>query len=73
VPFAIEQIVDAYVKLGSREKLEDLRLHRQRFIVDLQGRAVAGYDISRPLEQIKEDLAAVEAGLAKLTLPMALD
>jgi hypothetical protein len=63
---AIEQIVDAYVQLGNRSQLEDLRLHRQRLIVDLQARAVAGYDISRPLEQVKEDLAAIEAGLATL-------
>jgi hypothetical protein len=50
MPSAIEQIVDAYVHLGSRSQLEDLRLHRQKLIVDLQARQVAGYDISRPLE-----------------------
>ena len=66
---AIEQIVDAYVQLGNRSQLEDLRLHRQRLIVDLLGRAVAGYDISQPLEQVKEDLAAVEAGLVRLNEP----
>jgi hypothetical protein len=67
MPSAIEQIVEAYVQLGSRSQLEDLRLHRQRLIVDLQARKVAGYDISRPLEQVKEDLAAIEAGLATLS------
>ena len=50
MPSTIEQIVDAYVHLGSRSQLEDLRLHRQKLIVDLQARQVAGYDISRPLE-----------------------
>ena len=69
MPSAIQQIVEAYVRLGNRARLEDLRLHRQKLMVDLQGRAVAGYDISRPLEQVKEDLAAVEAGLARLNEP----
>jgi hypothetical protein len=66
MPSAIEQIVEAYVQLGSRSQLEDLRLHRQRLMVDLHTRQVAGYDISKPLEQLKEDLVAIEAGLAKL-------
>ncbi len=66
MPSAIEQIVDAHVRQGRRAQLEDLRLHRQRLIADLQARAVAGYDISRPLEQLKDDLAAVDAGLAEL-------
>jgi hypothetical protein len=70
MPSAIEQIVDAYVRLGSRAQLEDLRLHRRKLIIDLQARQVAGYDISRPLEQVKEDLAAVEAGLARLNEPI---
>jgi hypothetical protein len=69
MPSAIEQIVEAYVRLGSCTQLEDLRLHRQKLIIDLQARQVAGYDISRPLEQVKEDLAAVEAGLARLNEP----
>ena len=40
MPSAIEQIVEAYVQLGSRSQLEDLRLHRQRLIVDLQADAL---------------------------------
>ena len=66
MPSAIEQIVEAYVQLGSRSQLEDLRLHRQRLIVDLQARQAAGYDISQPLEQLRDDLAAIDAGLARL-------
>jgi hypothetical protein len=63
---AIEQIVEVYVRTGNRSQLEDLRLHRQRLIVDLQAQQVAFFDFSRPLEQLKDDLAAVEAGLAEL-------
>ena len=69
MPSAIEQIVEAYVQLGSRSQLEDLCLHRQRLIVDLQARQAAGYDISQPLEQLRDDLAAIDAGLARLNEP----
>jgi hypothetical protein len=69
MPSAIGQIVDAYVRLGSRAQIEDLRLHRQRLIIDLQARQVVGYDTNRPLEQLREDIAAVEAGIARLNEP----
>jgi hypothetical protein len=61
---AIEQIVDAYVGLGNRRALEDLRLHRQKLVVDLKARA--GYDFSLPIEQIDQELALIEAGLDRL-------
>ncbi len=32
---AIEQIIDAYVRLGNRRALEDLRTHWRRLAVDL--------------------------------------
>src|SRR4029077_20559643 len=35
MPMAIEQIVDAYVRLKDGRALLDLRAHRQRLIVDL--------------------------------------
>ena len=61
---AIEQIVDAYVRLGNRSALEDLRMHREKLAVDLKGRA--GYDFSLPIGQIDQELAVIEAGLDKL-------
>jgi len=36
---AIEQIVDAYVRLQNRKALEDLRTHRQGLLSDLKGRS----------------------------------
>jgi len=63
---AIEGIVDAYVKLGDRRALEDLRMHRRRLAIDLNGRS-GPYDFSRPLGQINEEIAAIEAGLERLT------
>jgi hypothetical protein len=43
---AIEQIVDAYVRLQNRKALEDLRTHRQRLLSDLKGRSDSVYDVS---------------------------
>jgi DUF2924 family protein len=75
---ATRQVLDRTVAKGAepamsarlanfdQKQTEDLRLHRQRLIADLQARQVAPFDFSRPLEQLKDDLAAVEAGLAEL-------
>jgi len=64
MPSAIEQIVDTYVRLKNRRGLEALMMHRQRLAVDLKGRS--GYDFSRPIQQIDEEISAIEAGLNRL-------
>ncbi len=64
---AIEGIVDAYVKLGDRRALEDLRMHRRRLAVDLRVRTGGPYDFSRPISAVHEDIAAIEAGLERLS------
>lgn len=64
MPSAIEQIVDAYVRLKNRRGLESLMMHRQRLAVDLKGRS--GYDYSLPIRQIDEEIAVIEAGLDRL-------
>ncbi len=64
MPSAIEQIVDTYVRLKNRRGLEGLMMHRQRLAVDLKARS--GYDFSLPIQQIDEEIAAIEAGLARL-------
>jgi hypothetical protein len=64
MPSAIEQIVDAYVRLNDRRTLERMMVHRQRLAIDL--RAMSGLDFSVPLRQINEDIAAIGTGLAKL-------
>jgi hypothetical protein len=61
---AMEQIVDAYVRLGNRRALEDLRKHRQKLAVDLKGKT--GYDLSLPIGQIDQEIAVIEAGLERL-------
>jgi hypothetical protein len=61
----MEQIVDAYVRLGNRRALEDLRLHRQKLAVDLKGKT--GFDFSLlPIGQLEEELAVIEKGLERL-------
>ena len=61
---AIEQIVDAYVRLKNRRGLEELMMHRQRLAVDLKGRS--GYDFSLPIGQIDKEIAVIEAALTRL-------
>jgi hypothetical protein len=63
---AIECIVNAYVRLGNRVALVDLLAHRERLLIDMNGRT--GFDFSLPLGQIKEEIAVVLAGLDKLRL-----
>jgi hypothetical protein len=64
---AIEGIVDAFVKLGDRRALEELRMHRRRLAIDLKARAGGPYDFSRPISEVDGDLVAIEAGLARLS------
>lgn len=64
MPNAIEQIVDAYVRLKNRRGLDQLMMHRQRLAVDLKSKS--GYDFSRPIGQIDEEIAIIEAGLSRL-------
>jgi hypothetical protein len=61
---AMEQIVDAYVRLNNRRGLEDLRMHRLKLAIDLKERA--GYDFSLPIGQIDQEIAVIAAGLEKL-------
>lgn len=62
---AIEKIVDAYVRLKNIKALEGLRMHRQRFIDEFK--AKSGFDFSLPVNQIKQEIAVIEAGLARIS------
>ena len=61
---AIKGIVDTYVRLKNRRAIEDLLMHRRRLSTDLKGRK--GYDFSRPIAQIDQELAIILAALDKL-------
>ena len=58
---AIKKIVDTYVRLGNRRAIEDLLMHRRRLSIDLRGRS--GYDFSRPIEQIDEEIRIIATAL----------
>jgi hypothetical protein len=61
---AIEQIVDTYVRLKNRRALESMLMHRQRLSVRIKGKGCHG---SLASEKIDEDIAAIQAGLSRLT------
>ncbi|MBR1086184.1 hypothetical protein JQ621_01700 [Bradyrhizobium manausense] len=63
---AIAQIVDAYVRLKNRRGLDELMMHRQRLAVDLKSRASGSFDFSLSIDKIDEEIAIIEAGLARL-------
>ncbi|EIG58419.1 hypothetical protein FXB41_32815 [Bradyrhizobium canariense] len=64
MPNAIELIVDGYVRLNNRRALDDLRTQRRKLAVDLKART--GFDFRTTVQQIEEDIAVIEAGLARL-------
>jgi hypothetical protein len=64
---AIKKIVDTYVRLGNRRAIEDLLMHRRRLSIDLGGRR--GYDFSRPLAQIDEEIRIIADGLRQFEPP----
>jgi hypothetical protein len=62
---AIRSIVDLHVRFHNRRALDELRANRRRLIAELT--LLAGrYDISKPIAQMQDEIAIIEAGLAKL-------
>lgn len=62
---AIKLIVDGYVKLRGRKALEDLKAHRHRLASELK--SLNGLlDLSSSIKQLEEEIAVINAGLAKL-------
>jgi hypothetical protein len=45
MPVTIEQAVNVFVSLGNRRRLEDMKLQRQRAVLELQGQS--GVNIPR--------------------------
>ena len=71
---AIEQIVNAYVQLKIRDALEELRIHRQKLIADLNRvRSDLNFNSSLALLSMAEDIAAIDAGFERLDAPMIRD
>jgi hypothetical protein len=59
---AIEHIVSVLVALGNRRQLEDMKLQRERAVLDLQGQS----GVSLPIRQLENEIAVIDAGLEKL-------
>ena len=65
MPEAIERIVGAYVELGNRRALEDMKAHRHRFVIELKS-LNGTFDLSSPIKQLETDIVVIDTGLAKL-------
>lgn len=61
----MRNIVDIYVRLGNRQALDNLRASRERLIAGLKALR-GGYDPSKVIAQFADEIALIEAGLAKL-------
>lgn len=61
---AISLIVDGYVRLGDREALDKLRVHRIGMLEAT--RSVAELDITRMMAALKDEIEIVDAGLSRL-------
>ncbi len=66
MPTAIDLIVQGYVELNDRQALESLKKHREALAVHLREKKDGWFDYSASIRQIEDELAIVEAGLAKL-------
>jgi hypothetical protein len=67
---AIERIVGAYIKLGNRKALEDMKAHRRRLADELK--SINGtLDLSSSIKQLEDEIAIIDAGLARLNTAAA--
>jgi hypothetical protein len=62
VPTPIEQAVNVFVSLSNRRRLEDMKLQRERAVLELQGQS----GVSVPIRQLEDEIAMIDAGLEKL-------
>ena len=51
MPTVIEQIVNVFVALGNRRRLEDMKLQRERALLELQGQS----GVSVPIRQLEDE------------------
>jgi hypothetical protein len=62
----MQLIVDAYVSLGNRKALEDLREHRQRLKRELLLKQTDAFDSSDLIRPFDDEVAVIETGLQRL-------
>ena len=62
---AIRSIVDVYVRYSNRRAVDELRAHRERLLAGLK--TLSGpFDVSKPIAELEDEIAIIQAGLAKL-------
>ena len=62
---AIRSIVDVHVRYSNRRALDELRARWGRLLAGL--RTITGpLDVSKPIAELEDEIAIIEAGLAKL-------
>lgn len=64
MPLAMSLIVDGYVRLGDRDALDKLRVHRVTMLD--AATSVAELDNSRMLATLNEEIELIDAGLSAL-------
>lgn len=67
MPTSIESIVSAYVRLGNRQALENMRELRCKLLVPLQ--STSGINPAQSRDAVLEDLRVIEDGLEQLRPP----
>jgi hypothetical protein len=68
---AIERMVRAYVELRNRKELEIMKAHRHHLITELKLKGAD--DLSSQIKLLEDDIAVIDAGLAKLTAAGSLE
>ena len=63
---AIERMVRAYAQLRNRKELENMKAYRHRLVTELKSMKSA-VDLSSQIKLLEDDIAVIDAGLAKLT------
>ena len=63
---AIEQIIDVYVRHKKRAALDNLKLHRQKLLIEIRARPPSVYNWGKIISVIEEELVHINAGLDRL-------
>lgn len=64
MPRAIELIVDGYVRLGDRDALERLSVHRRHLLDSVKN--LSGLDLSRTIRDLEDEIEIIGKGLNNL-------
>ena len=64
MPRAIELIVDGYVRLGDRDALERLSVHRRHLLDSVKSHS--GLDLRRTIRDLEDEIEIIGKGLSKL-------